>query len=101
MARGCPHAANAALDPGSLATSSLPAVVALQGAWIDLDNLFTRDSEDEPGTQIRGELELRQILGDQVSGVDALHLARPKPQQAPRSTRCWTLRYGHARLVRP
>ena len=29
-------AANAALDPASLATSSLPAVVALQGAWIDL-----------------------------------------------------------------
>ena len=24
--------------------------------------LLTRDSEDEPGTQIRGELELRQIL---------------------------------------
>ena len=81
-------AANAALDPASLATSSLPAVVALQGAWIDLDNLFTRDSEDEPGTQIRGELEMRQILGDQVSGVDALHLARPKPQQALSKATC-------------
>ena len=25
---------------------------------------------------------MRQVLGDQVSGIDSLHLARPKPQQS-------------------
>ena len=38
--------------------------------------------EDNPGTQIHGVLEMQQILGDQVSGIDLLHLARARPQSA-------------------
>ena len=65
-------AANAALDPSSLAASGLPAIVELQESWDVLDALLTRESEDDPGTEIRGELEMRQVLGDQVSGIDSL-----------------------------
>ena len=70
------------LDPSVLAGSTLRAIVALQESWDHLDLLLSRDSEDTPGTQTRGSLELHQILGEQVSGMDSLHSARTKPQKA-------------------
>ena len=87
-------AASAALDPSTLAGSQLPAIVALQGCWDYLDLVLSRDSEDNPGTQIHGVLEMQQILGDQVSGIDSLHLARPKPQE-PLSKAVWRATERH------
>ena len=56
--------------------------------------MLSRDSEDNPGTQIHGVLEMQQILGDQVSGIDSLHLARPKPLE-PLSKAGWRATERH------
>ena len=68
------------LTPASLATSSCPSIAALREAY---DNLSSNLERDDPALgAISGDVEMRAILGEHVSGVESLHLARAKPQRA-------------------
>ena len=63
-----------------LAASDCPSIVALRSAYDCLGSQLDRD-DPELGA-ISGSVELKAILGEQVSGVGTLHLARVKPQRA-------------------
>ena len=64
----------------NLAASDCPSIVALRSAYDCLSSQLDRD-DPEHGA-MSGSVELKAILGEQVSGVGTLHLARAKPQRA-------------------
>eukprot|EP01044_Picomonas_judraskeda_P013327 COSAG03_NODE_2004_length_3235_cov_2.481824_3_plen_175_part_00 len=68
------------LTPASLETSGIHSIASLRVAYERLCDQLERD-DPEIGT-IKGDVELRAILGEQVSGVGTLRLARVKPQRA-------------------
>ncbi len=77
------------LTPANLEASGAPSIVALRTAYSCLADQFDRD-DPELGA-ISGSIELRAILGDQVSGVGTLHLARAKPQRACAVVLVWVV----------
>ena len=68
------------VSPQALRYGTLRGTLELHEAYARLGDNLARTAED--GSAISGTVEMGLILGEQVRGVDSLHLARPRPQGA-------------------